>query len=256
MSKINDAVTVQQDGGALIITLDRPQARNAVNAELAQGVAQALDLLDADQDLTVGIITGANGTFCSGMDLKAFLQGESPLGADRGFAGIVARPPVKPIIAAVDGYALAGGMEIALSCDLIVANRGAKFGLPEVKRGLVAAAGGLMRLPRQMPYRIALELALTGDFMEAEQMLAFGLINQLCEGPAVDTALALAHKIAANGPMAVKVTKEIVADSRLWAETDMWSRQAQISDPIFVSQDAQEGALAFAEKRAPKWTGQ
>ena len=175
--------------------------------------------------------------------------------AGRGFAGLTEAPPKKPLIAAVDGYALAGGMEIALSCDLIVANKDAKFGIPEVKRGLAAGAGGLIRLPRQVPYRVAMELALTGDFYDAEQAKEWGLVNRITDGVALDAALQLAETIAANGPLAVKASKEIVADSRLWSDEEMWKKQGQAIGHVFVSEDAREGAAAFAEKRKPNWKG-
>lgn len=241
--------------GVLIITLNRPEAKNAVNKALAEGVAAALDRLDSDPELRVGIITGANGTFCSGMDLKGFLRGETPTVAGRGFAGLTQAPPAKPLIAAVDGFALAGGMEIALACDLIVANRDAKFGVPEVKRGLVCAGGGLLRLPRQMPYRIAMELILTGDQCTAQQAYDWGLINQVCDGPALESALALAARIACNGPLAVAASKQAVVASRLWPEETMWKQQNAMVGHVFVSADAREGAAAFAEKRPPNWQG-
>ncbi|MCZ0736631.1 crotonase/enoyl-CoA hydratase family protein [Phreatobacter sp. AB_2022a] len=248
-------VLTETRGAVLIITLNRPEAKNAVNAALAAGMAAAIDRLDADDALTVGIITGAGGTFCSGMDLKAFLRGERPSIAGRGFAGLTESLPKKPLIAAVDGYALAGGMEVALSCDLIVANRGAKFGIPEVKRGLTAAAGGLIRMPRQMPVRIAMEYALTGEFFTAERAHQLGIINRLTDGPALEAALELAAAIAANGPLAVRASKQVIAESRLWPEDQMWARQQEIVGPIFTSEDAREGATAFAEKRAPNWRG-
>lgn len=249
------AVLTEVRGPVLIITMNRPEAKNAANAELARGVAAALDQLDADDSLTVGIITGAGGTFCSGMDLKGFLRGETPSIPGRGFAGLTQSPPKKPLIAAVDGFALAGGMEVALACDMIVANRNAKFGIPEVKRGLAAAAGGLIRLPRQMPYRIAMEYALTGDFFGAERAYELGIINRLTDGPALEAALELAAQIGANGPLAVKASKQVVAESRLWTEAEMWDRQNAITAPVFSSEDAREGAAAFAEKRAPNWKG-
>lgn len=258
MSDIADTpppVHCEARDGVLIITLDRPEAKNAANKALAEGVAAALDRLDSDPDLRVGIITGANGTFCSGMDLKGFLRGETPVVPGRGFAGLTQAPPAKPLIAAVDGFALAGGMEIALACDLIVANRDAKFGVPEVKRGLVCAAGGLLRLPQQMPYRIAMELILTGDHCTAQQALDWGLINQITDGPALDAALALAARIACNGPLAVAASKAAVTQSRLWTEEEMWTRQTELVGHVFVSADAREGAAAFAEKRAPNWQG-
>lgn len=249
------AVLTEVRNGILIITLNRPEAKNAVNQELAEGVAAALDRLDGEADLRVGIITGAGGTFCSGMDLKGFLRGERPFVPGRGFAGFTEAPPKKPLIAAVDGYALAGGFETAIACDLIVANKDAKFGIPEVKRGLAAAAGGLMRLPRQVSPRIAMEMALTGDFMSAQRGYEIGLINRLTDGVALDAALELAAAITANGPLAVAASKQVMVQSREWAEADMWKKQQEIVGAVFTSSDAREGAAAFAEKRAPNWTG-
>lgn len=254
MSDENPVLT-EVRGPVLIITLNRPEAKNAANLALSKGVAAAIDKLDADDSLTVGIITGAGGTFCSGMDLKGFLKGERPSIPGRGFAGLTEAPPKKPLIAAVDGYALAGGMEIALSCDMIVANRNAKFGIPEAKRGLAAAAGGLIRMPRQMPYRVAMEYALTGEFFGAERAYELGIINRVTNGPALDAALELAKAIGANGPLAVKASKQVIAQSRLWPEDQMWARQQEIVGPVFTSEDAREGAAAFAEKRAPNWKG-
>ena len=239
----------------LIVTLNRPEARNAANRALAEGVAAAMDQLDNDSSLRVGIITGAGGTFCSGMDLKAFLTGELPVVKGRGFAGITEAPPKKPLIAAVNGYALAGGFELALACDLIVANNDAKFGIPEVKRGLAAAAGGLVRLPRQINYRLAMELALTGDFISAQRAYDIGLINQVVDGDALDAALALATKICANGPLAVAVSKQVVKQQEDWSSDELYARQNEIAGIVFTSNDAREGAAAFAQKRAPNWTG-
>jgi enoyl-CoA hydratase len=249
------AVLTEIRGPILIITLNRPEAKNAANLALSKGVAAALDRLDADEALGVGIITGAGGTFCSGMDLKGFLKGERPSIPGRGFAGLTEAPPKKPLIAAVDGYALAGGMEVALSCDMIVANRNAKFGIPEVKRGLAAAAGGLIRMPRQMPFRVAMEFALTGDFFGAERAYELGIINRVTDGPALDAALELAAAIGANGPLAVKASKQVIVESQLWPEDQMWKKQQEIVAPVFASGDAREGAAAFAEKRAPNWKG-
>ncbi|MBJ7485147.1 crotonase/enoyl-CoA hydratase family protein [Brevundimonas sp.] len=248
-------VLTEVRGRILIVTLNRPKAKNAATYAMAVLLAAAMDRLDADDGLTVGIIAGAGGSFCAGMDLKGFLRGERPSIPGRGFAGLTTAPPAKPLIAAVDGYALAGGMEMALACDLVVANRNARFGLPEVKRGLAARAGGLIRLPRQMPPRVAMELALTGGFLTAERAMNLGLLNRLSEGPSLDEALLLAEEISANGPMAVKASKRVVVESRLWDETEMWAIQDQIMDPVFASEDAREGAVAFAEKRAPQWKG-
>jgi enoyl-CoA hydratase len=250
------AVLSERRGNVLVITLNRPDARNAVNAALAEGVARALDELDGDDALAVGVLTGAGKGFSSGMDLKAFVAGERPYYGDRGFAGIVQRPPEKPLIAAVEGFAVAGGCEIALACDLIVAARGARFGVPEVKRSLVAAAGALLRLPRRLPAGVAMELALTGDPIDAERGHALGLVNVLAEpGGALDAALELAGRIAANGPLALRATKRILTESAGWPEAEFWQRQGEISGPVFSSEDAREGAVAFAEKREPVWKG-
>lgn len=249
-----EVITEVRDG-ILIVTLNRPEARNAVNGALADQVAAAMDLLDSDPALRVGIITGAGGTFCSGMDLKAFLRGERPSVPGRGFAGLTESPPQKPLIAAVDGYALAGGFEIMLTCDLVVANDKAKFGIPEAKRGLAAAAGGLVRLPRQISPRLAMELALTGEFITAGRAYDIGLINRVTEGPALDEALKLAASITANGPLAVAASKRVIAQSRDWDEAEMWTKQGESLGNLFMTNDAREGAAAFAEKRPPNWTG-
>ena len=200
MSTSDPAVLTERRDRVLVITLNRPDQRNAVNAAVAQGIAAALDELDSRADLSIGVITGAGKGFCAGMDLKAFVAGESPYAGDRGFAGITQRASIKPLIAAVEGFAVAGGLEIALSCDLIVAARGARLGIPEVKRSLVAAGGGLLRLPRMLPRNIAMELALTGEPIQAERGHELGLINRLSEpAQALDVALELAEQIAANG---------------------------------------------------------
>jgi enoyl-CoA hydratase len=251
-----DEVQVEFSGRVTIITINRPQARNAINHAVSAAVAQALDDLDERDDLTVGIITGAGGTFSSGMDLKAFLAGENVTVPGRGLAGLTQRPPAKPLIAAVEGWALAGGCEIALACDLIVAADDAKFGIPEVKRGLVAGAGGLVRLPRRIPAGIAMELALTGDPLPAADAYRLGLVNKLtAPGQALAGALALAERIAANGPLAVAATKQIVGQQFDWQLAEVWEKQEPIMRPAFQSKDAREGALAFAEKRAPVWQG-
>ncbi len=255
MSETQEVLT-EVDGNVLIVTINRPEAKNAMTKAAAEAIAAAMDRLDAEDDLRVGIITGAGGTFCSGMDLKGFLRGETPSVEGRGFGGVVQAPPAKPLIAAVEGYALAGGLELMIACDLVVAHSGAKFGIPEAKRGLVAAAGGVMMLPDQIPERIAMELALTGDFIDAARAYELGLINTVTDGSALEAAKALASKIAANGPLAVKVSKQIIKQSRGWAMEDRYTKQAQLIAPVFVSQDAREGAAAFAEKRAPNWKGQ
>jgi len=252
---MTDPVLTEVRGTVLIVTLNRPEAKNAANKALAEGVAAAMDRLDSDNDLRVGIITGAGGTFCSGMDLKGFLAGERPYVAGRGFAGLTEAPPRKPLIAAVDGYALAGGFEIALACDMIVANVDSKFGIPEVKRGLAAAAGGLVRLPRQIPQRLAMELALTGDFISAARAYEMGLINRIVSGVALDGALELAEAISANGPLAVAASKQVIREQQDWSQADQWAKQMELTAAVFTSNDAREGAAAFAQKRAPNWSG-
>ncbi|MHC9293089.1 crotonase/enoyl-CoA hydratase family protein [Mycobacterium sp. LTG2003] len=252
---VSEVVLRERRGRTLIITINRPEARNAFNLAVAQGLADAMDELDATPELSVGIITGAGGNFCAGMDLKAFASGEVPHVPGRGI-GFTEQPPRKPLIAAVEGYALAGGTEIVLATDLVVASKVAKFGIPEVKRGLVAAGGGLLRLPHRIPYQKALELALTGDNFTAEEAAAWGFVNKLTEpGEALTGAIELAERITANGPLAVAVTKEIIIKSAAWSEDEMWKKQGELIMPVFSSKDAIEGATAFAEKRAPNWTG-
>ncbi|WP_370069216.1 crotonase/enoyl-CoA hydratase family protein [Mycobacterium sp. MAA66] len=251
----DDAVLVEQRDRILIITINRPEAKNAVNSAVSQGLAAAMDRLDEDPTLSVGVVTGAGGSFCAGMDLKAFAKGENMLVPGRGL-GFTERPSVKPLIAAVEGYALAGGTELALATDLIVASNASAFGIPEVKRGLVAGGGGLLRLPQRIPYAIAMELALTGDSLTAQRAHELGLVNVLTEpGAALEGALALAEKITANGPLAVAATKRIIVESRDWSDEEKWTKQMAILGPVFMSKDAREGAVAFAEKRAPNWIG-
>lgn len=248
-------VLVEQRDRILLITINRPQAKNAVNAAVSRGLADAMDRLDDDPGLSVGVLTGAGGSFCAGMDLKAFARGENVVVEGRGM-GFTERPPVKPLIAAVEGYALAGGTELALATDLIVAASNSAFGIPETKRGLVAGGGGLLRLPQRIPSAIAMELALTGENLSAERAHALGMVNVLTEpGKALEGAIALAEKITANGPLAVAATKRIIVESRGWSPDEMWKKQVEILAPVFMSNDAKEGAIAFAEKRPPKWTG-
>jgi enoyl-CoA hydratase len=249
-------VLIERIGPVLVVTINRPEARNAIDRATSEAIAAAMDTLDADPTLTVGILTGSGGHFCAGMDLKAFLKGERVELEGRGLAGIAETPPKKPLIAAIEGYALAGGCELALACDLIVAADDAQFGIPEVKRGLIAGSGGLLRLPLRIPRQIALEYALTGRLMPASEARQWGLINRLTvRGGALEGALALAGEIAANGPMAVAATKRVVTESPAWPAAEVWSRQNEILERIVVSNDAREGALAFSEKRAPRWTG-
>jgi enoyl-CoA hydratase len=250
------AVLTERHDRALLITINRPEQRNAVNAAVARGVAEALDALDAEPDLAVGVLTGAGKGFCAGMDLKAFVAGERPHVDGRGFAGITERAAEKPLIAAVEGFAVAGGLEVALACDLLVAARGAKLGVPEVKRSLIAAGGALLRLPRSLPHTIVMELALTGDPILAERAYELGLVNRLTEpGQAVTTALELAEAIGVNAPLALAATKRILVESVDWPQGEFFERQRAIADPVFASEDAREGSLAFAERRAPVWQG-
>jgi enoyl-CoA hydratase len=251
-----DEVSVRREGKTLIVEIDRPQVRNALNRAAGEMIAAAMDELDADPDLVSGILTGAGGTFCAGMDLKAFLQDGRPEIAGRGLAGITETPPRKPLIAAVEGYALAGGCEIALACDLIVAGESASFGIPEVRRGLVAGSGGLIRLPRRIPPQIAMEYALTGAHMTAPDAHRWGLVNRLVpEGGALTEARSLAAEIAQNAPLAVQLSKRIIVESQGWPTDEIWARQNPLVDEVLDSADAKEGARAFAEKRAPIWEG-
>ncbi len=252
-----DEVTVEVDAPIAVITINRPQARNAVNEAVATTVAAAIDELDARRDVAIMILTGAGGTFCAGMDLKGFLAGENSTAGGRGFGGITERPPATPIIAAIEGYALAGGFELALACDLIVASEEATFGLPEVTRGLVAGAGGLLRLPSRVPYHLAMEVALTGGHFPAARLHQAGLINRLVPaGEALAVARSLAAELARNAPLALAATKRIIVESADWPSSEAFARQNEIVGPIFTSADAIEGAAAFAQKRPPVWRGE
>jgi enoyl-CoA hydratase len=250
-------VQVELVNHVAVITIDRPAVRNAINSVAARRIATAFDELDTRRDVAAYVLTGGGGTFCAGMDLKAFLDGDVPTSPQRGFFGIVERPPRKPVVAAVEGYALAGGCEVALSCDLIVAAEHAIFGLPEVKRGLVASAGGLLRLPRRVSYHIAMEMVLTGDHYGAQRMYELGLVNRIAPpGRALEVALELADRIAANGPLAVEASKRVIVESGDWPAAEAFSRQREIVEHVFASKDATEGAAAFAEKRNPVWKGE
>ena len=254
---MSDEVLTEVSDGVAVITINRPEARNAVNGEVARGIATAVEDLDASKDVQVLILTGAGGTFSAGMDLKGFLSGDSPNVGDRGFGGIVQRPPAKPVIAAVEGYALAGGFELVLACDLVVASEEAKFGLPEVRRSLVAGAGGLLRLPKRIPYHLAMEIALTGEHYPASRLHEAGLVNRLVPaGQAIAAARELAGRIALGGPLAMAATKRVIVESVDWAADEAFRRQGEIIAPVFTSADAREGALAFAEKRPPVWKGE
>lgn len=252
---MSDELLVREEDGILIMTINRPEAKNAMTKACSEAIAAALDRLDGEDHLRVGILTGAGGTFCSGMDLKGFLRGETPSVKGRGFGGLTEKKPAKPLIAAVEGYALAGGLELMIACDMVVAKSSAKFGIPEAKRGLVAAAGGLMVLPDLIPHKIAMELALTGEFIDAARAYELGMINRVTDGDALEAALELAGTINANGPLAVKVSKQIIEESRGWALDERYAEQGKLMPQIFMSEDAREGSAAFAEKRAPNWKG-
>jgi enoyl-CoA hydratase len=251
-----DEVLVEQRDGVQVITINRPEAKNALNRAVAERVAAAVDELDASDELRVGVLTGAGGTFSAGMDLKAFLRGESPAIEGRGLCGITQTPPRKPVVGAVEGWALAGGFELLLACDLVVAAETARFGVPEVKRSLVAAGGAALLLPRRVPYALALELLLTGDPLTAPRAAEIGLVNRLTpEGGALEGALSLAATIAQNGPLAVAATKAIARGTADWSFAQGWQEQAALTAPVFASEDAREGATAFAEKRSQVWKG-
>jgi enoyl-CoA hydratase/carnithine racemase len=247
---------VERREQTLVITINRPHARNAVNHAAATAIAAAMDELDADPALRVGVLTGAGGTFSAGLDLKGFLRGEPREVGTRGFAGFTEAPPNKPLIAAVEGYAFAGGCEMALACDLIVAADDAAFALPEVRRGLIAGSGGLIHLPRLVPPRIAMEHALTGDSMSAVDAHRWGLVNRLTPpGGALAGAIELADRVAANAPLAVRTTKDIINHGPGCADQDAWDRQRRLLETVVASDDAREGSQAFVEKRPPEWRG-
>ena len=252
-----DAVLTETGDGIAVITINRPEARNAVNGEVARAMAAAIDEFEADGDVRVLIVTGAGATFSAGMDLKAFLAGDHPVVEGRGLGGITERPPAKPVIAAVEGYALAGGFEIALSCDLIVASETAKFGLPEVRRGLAAGAGGLLRLPRRIPYHLAMEIVLTGEHFPADRLHQAGLVSKVVgAGQALAGARELAARVALGAPLALAASKRVIVESADWSSDEAFARQGEVIGPVFVSADAMEGAVAFAEKRTPVWRGE
>ena len=255
---LTEAVTFDVRGHYAIITINRPNARNAVNGAVANGIEAGIDRLEENDDLWVGIVTGVPPVFCAGADLKEINSGNAAGLATKkgGFAGITNRERTKPVIAAVDGPALAGGTEITLACDLIVASRSATFGIPEVKRSLVAAAGGLFRLPRKIPFNIAMEAALTGDPIGAEFAHQHGLVNVLCDdGQALDKAMELADRICANAPVAVRETRKVVVEATFAEDEVGWRMSAEGMGRAMASEDMKEGLTAFIEKRKPNWTG-
>lgn len=249
-------VLAEPRDGVLTITINRPEQKNAINHAVAVGVAAALDQLDADPELSVGVLTGAGGTFSAGMDLKGFAQGQIPTLPGRGFGGITRAEVRKPLIAAVEGWALGGGFEMALACDLIVAAESAKFGFPEVKWGLVPGEGGLFRLPERIPYHVALRVMFTGEPLAATDAEHYGLVSELCApGAALRTAQEMAGKISLNGPLALAAAKRILRITQGLDDRAAFERQQEIYSTLATSEDAHEGARAFAEKRAPVWHG-
>lgn len=249
-------VLVERRGAVLVVTMNRPEQRNAVNKAVSDGIGAAIRRLEDDPALTIGVLTGAGKGFSAGMDLAAFAKGELPFDPERGFAGMAQQRPAKPVIAAVEGFAVAGGLEVALCADLLVAARDARLGIPEVKRSLVAAGGALRRLPERIPMGLAMEMALTGDPITAERGYEVGLVNVVAEpGGALDAALELAARIARNGPLGVAASKRILQAQGDWTETEFWERQGEIAGPVLFSEDAREGATAFKEKRDPVWRG-
>ena len=251
-----ELVLTERHDGVLTITINRPAQRNAVNREVALQVASALDLLDSDPSLSVGVLTGAGGTFSAGMDLKAFANGQTPILPGRGFGGVTQAVVRKPLVAAVEGWALGGGFEMALGCDLIVAAEDAKFGLPEVKRGLIAGEGGVIRLPQRIPFHVAMTVLLTGEPLSAVDAKQYGLVKELsATGAALAGAQELARRIAGNAPLALAKVKQILRETQGLNDAEAFKRQAQDAHSLLSTEDAREGALAFVEKRAPVWRG-
>ncbi|MFC7487244.1 crotonase/enoyl-CoA hydratase family protein [Knoellia sp. CPCC 206453] len=257
MTHVEEApLLVEERGRVLVLTLNRPQSKNAMILQLAEALAGALDGFDATPSMSVCVIRGAGGTFCAGMDLKGFARGKIPTVPGWGFAGIVARPPVKSVIAAVEGFALGGGFEIAFACDLIVAAENATFGLPEVKRGLTANGGGLLRLQNRVLYSFTMELVLTGRMLPAAEATELHLVNRVAAaGRTLEVALELAEAIAKNAPLALAVSKKVMVNSVDWTVEEKFARQQDHVAPIRTSSDAAEGARAFIEKREPAWSG-
>src|SRR5690625_1060802 len=251
-----DKVLIEGTGPIAVVTLNRPEVRNAVDVDVAHGLERAFAAIDADPSIVVAILTGAGGTFSAGADLKGFLRDEKPVTDEGGFGGITRRPPATPLIAAIEGFAVGGGLELALSCDLIIAAENAKLGLPEVKVGLPAAGGGLLRLAKRIPYHVAMEMVLTGDPISADRAYELGLVNDVTPPQgALDAARALADRIAQGGPLALRGSKQVLQAQWDWGEDEAWEAQERYLVPIFESEDAKEGPRAFAEKRVPTWTG-
>ncbi|CAG2160136.1 crotonase/enoyl-CoA hydratase family protein [Cupriavidus numazuensis] len=249
-------VLTERRGPLLIVTLNRPHVKNCCDAATAEQMSAAMDLLDDDPSLFIGILTGSGGNFSTGADLKAAARGERATTDDRGGFGLFRRPPRKPLIAAVEGYAVGGGLELCLSCDLVVAARDARMGLPEVRHSVVAVGGGLFRLPRRIPYHLAMELALSGELRDAPFFHQHGLVNRLAEpGAALQDAIAMAEQLLVNAPLALSASKEIMQRSADWTEEEAWRLQVPIAARAIDSEDRREGLAAFAEKRKPTWSG-
>jgi enoyl-CoA hydratase len=249
-------ILTERRGPIFVVTINRPEAKNAFDSATSAAMNAAMDELDREDELFVGVITGAGGTFSAGADLKEAASGVKREPVPRGGFGVFAQPPRKPLIAAVEGYAVGGGFELCLACDLIVAARNAKFGLPEVRHNVVAIGGALFRLPRRIPYHLAMELALTGEFRDAEFFHRLGVVNRLSEPDgALDTALELAERLLANGPTALSATKQIIQRSSDWTDEEAWREQMVYARRALESEDRKEGLRAFAEKRKPQWKG-
>ncbi|MDT5082628.1 MAG: enoyl-CoA hydratase [Mycobacterium sp.] len=249
-------VRTEHHDRVLTITINRPAQKNAINREVAVQLAAALDQLDSDPTLAVGVLTGTGGTFSAGMDLKAFAKGETPILPGRGFGGLTRAVVRKPLIAAVEGWALGGGFEMALACDLIVAADTAKFGLTEVKRGLIAGEGGVIRLPQRLPYHVALKVLLTGEPISAVDANQYGLVSELtASGAALTAALELAQRVAVNAPLALARVKDVIRNVQGLSDSEAFAVQSEHASSLLNTEDAHEGALAFAEKRAPVWRG-